>query len=123
MRRGVGTDIYSPEKRDAEPLLKEGLLEHLNRLGPGDLLMIKLSRADTDAFYSDLLDHSNVLRVVALSGGDSREEAGARLSRNPGIVASFSRALTTRLAVDQTDEEFDAVLESSIADIYAASLE
>jgi fructose-bisphosphate aldolase class I len=84
--------------------------------------MLKLTLPETDGFYQDLVDHPSVLRVVALSGGYSRDEANARLSRNPGVVASFSRALTEGLAAQQSDEEFDATLDASIKSIYEASI-
>ena len=84
--------------------------------------MVKLSLPSVDDFYADLVSHSRVLRLVALSGGYSQEEACALLARNHGVIASFSRALTEGLSVDQTDEEFDAVLDRSIANIYAASI-
>ena len=84
--------------------------------------MLKLTLPELDDFYADLVAHPNVLRVVALSGGYSREEANARLARNHGVIASFSRALTEGLSVQQSDEEFDALLNDSIASIFAASI-
>ena len=84
--------------------------------------MLKLTLPDTDDFYGELLDHPNVLRVVALSGGYSREEADRRLARNHGVIASFSRALTEGLFKSQDDEEFDAVLDKSISSIFKASI-
>jgi len=83
--------------------------------------MLKLTLPDVDDFYAELVSHPSVLRVVALSGGYGREEANARLARNHGIIASFSRALTEGLSIDQTDEEFDAVLDRSIASIVETS--
>jgi fructose-bisphosphate aldolase class I len=115
-------DIHSPEKPDAEAMLKSAILEQLGSVGAGEYVMLKLTIPDVDDFYADLIHHPRVLRVVALSGGYSREEADARLARNHGLIASFSRALTEGLSVDQTDEEFDATLDKSIASIYAASL-
>ncbi len=115
-------DIHSPEKAEAEKLLKAGILEQLDRLAPDQPVMVKLSLPSVDDFYADLVSHSRVLRLVALSGGYSQEEACALLARNHGVIASFSRALTEGLSVDQTDEEFDAVLDRSIANIYAASI-
>ncbi len=115
-------DIHSPEKAAAEALLKAAILEGLASLGPDDYVMLKLTIPDVDDFYAEFVSHPRVLRVVALSGGYSREEANARLARNHGIVASFSRALTEGLSVDQTDEEFDALLDKSIASIYEASM-
>ena len=83
--------------------------------------MLKLSLPSVDGFYTDLVEHPKVLRVVALSGGYSRDEANALLARNPGVIASFSRALTEGLTAQQTDAEFDAALDASIASIFAAS--
>ena len=115
-------DIHSPEKADAEAQLKAAILERLSGLGSDELVMVKLTLPEVDDFNSDLLDHPNVLRVVALSGGYSRDEANARLARNHGIIASFSRALAEGLTVDQSDDEFHAVLAASIASIYEASI-
>ena len=114
-------DIHSPTKSAAEAALKAAILEGLESLGPSDYVMFKLTIPDVDNFYADLLSHPHVLRVVALSGGYSREEADVRLARNHGIIASFSRALTEGLSVNQTDEEFNATLEQSIASIFKAS--
>ncbi len=114
-------DIRSPEKGRAEDLLKANILGRLGSLGTDELVMLKLTLPEADDFYADLVHHANVLRVVALSGGYSREEADARLRRNHGVIASFSRALTEGLLVSQTDKEFDAVLDESIASIFDAS--
>ena len=114
-------DIHSPEKARAEALLKAAIIEGLGSLGSNEWVMLKLTLPDTDDFYSEFVAHPNVLRVVALSGGYTREEANARLARNHGVIASFSRALTEGLSVDQTDEEFDATLDKSIASIFEAS--
>ncbi len=114
-------DIHSPEKAQAEALLKAALLEHLGRLGDQQV-MLKLTLPDEDGYYADLVAHPNVLKVVALSGGYSREEANARLARNRGVVASFSRALTEGLSAEQGDEEFDAALDATIQSIYDASV-
>ena len=84
--------------------------------------MLKLTLPDADGFYADLVDHPNVLRVVALSGGYSRDDANARLARNPGVIASFSRALTEGLSAQQSDDEFDAALDATIDGIYTASI-
>ena len=84
--------------------------------------MLKLTLPDTDDFYFDLVKHPKVLRVVALSGGYSRDEANTRLARNHGVVASFSRALTEGLSAQQSDEEFDATLDATLDSIYAASI-
>jgi fructose-bisphosphate aldolase class I len=114
-------DIHSPEKSAAERTLKAAILEMLGSLGSGDSVMLKLTLPDVDNFYAELVSYPSVLRVVALSGGYSREEANARLARNHGIIASFSRALTEGLSVHQTDKEFDAVLDTAIASIFEAS--
>jgi fructose-bisphosphate aldolase class I len=114
-------DIHSPEKARAEALLKAAILEGLDSVGSNEWVMLKLTLPDTDDFYSEFLAQPSVLRVVALSGGYTREEADARLARNHGVVASFSRALTEGLSVDQTDQEFDATLDKSIASIFEAS--
>jgi fructose-bisphosphate aldolase class I len=112
-------DIKSPQKAAAEELLKAAILERLD--GASDRVMLKLSLPSVDGFYTDLVDHPKVLRVVALSGGYSRDEADALLARNPGVIASFSRALTEGLTAQQTDAEFDAALDASIGSIFAAS--
>jgi fructose-bisphosphate aldolase class I len=114
-------DIHSPEKERAEEMLKASIAGHLGSLGPDQMVMLKLTPPEADDFYLDFVQHANVLRVVALSGGYSREEADARLHRNHGIIASFSRALTEGLSVDQTDKQFDALLDKSIAAIFEAS--
>jgi fructose-bisphosphate aldolase class I len=114
-------DINSPEKAQAEELLKAALLAGLEHVPGGQQVMFKLTLPETDGFYRDLVEHPKVLRVVALSGGYSREEANARLSRNPGVVASFSRALTEGLTAQQSDEEFDAALDGAVGSIFAAS--
>jgi fructose-bisphosphate aldolase, class I len=115
-------DIHSPEKEQAEELLKAGILERLGALPSGEQVMLKLTIPSVDGFYSDLIADPRVLRVVALSGGYSREEADRRLSANPGLIASFSRALTEGLSVDQSEDEFDELLDKAIAEIYAASI-
>ncbi|HAX51716.1 fructose bisphosphate aldolase [Muricomes intestini] len=115
-------DIYSPEKERAERILKEELLTHLDKIPSDTRLMFKLSLPTKDGFYSDLLEDSRVVRVVALSGGYSRDEANTLLAKNPGVVASFSRALTQGLGDSQTQEEFDRTLAGSIRGIYSASI-
>jgi fructose-bisphosphate aldolase, class I len=115
-------DIHSPEKAAAEDLLKARLVEQLDALGPDDHVMLKLTLPTQDGFYTALVEHPRVLRVVALSGGYSRDEADALLARNPGVVASFSRALSEGLSAQQSPEEFDATLDSSIQAIYDASM-
>ena len=114
-------DIHSPEKAEAEALLKAALAKGLDGLGADDAVMFKLTLPDTDDFYAEFVHHPRVLRVVALSGGYSRDEANARLSRNHGVIASFSRALTDGLSAHQSDAEFDAYLDQSIASIWEAS--
>lgn len=114
-------DIHCPEKSAAEAALKAAILEGLASLGADEYVMLKLTLPDVDDCYTELVTHPSVLRVVALSGGYSQEVANARLARNHGIIASFSRALTEGLSVDQTDEEFDTILDQSIARIFAVS--
>jgi fructose-bisphosphate aldolase class I len=114
-------DIHSPGKAKAEGLLKAAILERLDQLPTGELVMIKLTLPERDNFYAELVKHPKVLRVVALSGGYSREEADERLRRNPGVIASFSRALAEGLSTQQADVEFNATLEKSIQNIYTAS--
>jgi fructose-bisphosphate aldolase class I len=114
-------DIRSPQKAAAEARLKAAILDELAALGAEGHVMLKLTLPDSDDFYAELAGHPRVLRVVALSGGYSRDEANARLARNHGIIASFSRALTEGLRADQTAAEFDAALDQSIASIFAAS--
>jgi len=114
-------DIRSPQKGEAEKLLKARLLEQLEGVPAGRAVMLKLSLPDVDGFFGDLVAHPKVLRVVALSGGYTREEANARLARNPGVIASFSRALTEGLTAQQTGAEFNAALDASIQSIYDAS--
>jgi fructose-bisphosphate aldolase, class I len=114
-------DIHCPEKARAEALLKAAILEKLNQLPVGHLVMLKLTLPEQDNFYADFVKHPKVLRVVALSGGYSREEANDRLRRNHGIIASFSRALAERLSAQQSDAEFNAMLDKSIQSIFEAS--
>jgi fructose-bisphosphate aldolase class I len=114
-------DIHAPDKEAAERLLKSALLAQLAALGPQQQVMLKLTLPSVDDFYSDLVAHPKVLRVVALSGGYSRQEANRLLARNHGVVASFSRALTEGLAAQQDDQEFNRVLDASVASIYEAS--
>ncbi len=115
-------DIHSPQKAAAEDLLKAAILAELGRLDADQHVMLKLTLPDQDGFYTDLVKHPNVLRVVALSGGYTRDDANTRLARNRGVVASFSRALTEGLTAQQTEAEFDAVLDASISSIFAASV-
>jgi fructose-bisphosphate aldolase class I len=115
-------DIHSTEKSDAETILKAGILDGLASLGADEQVMLKLTLPEIDDFYIDLVRHPRVLRVVALSGGYSREEADVRLARNHGVMASFSRALSEGLSIDQSNQEFDATLDQAIAGIYQASV-
>ena len=114
-------DIHSPEKEQAEALLKDAMLAQIDALGPDQKVMLKLTLPEQENFYAECVHHPNVLRVAALSGGYSREEANARMARNHGVIASFSRALTEGLTAQQTDDEFNAMLDSSIASIFDAS--
>jgi fructose-bisphosphate aldolase, class I len=114
-------DIHSPDKAEAEAMLKASLLEHIAALGADEHVMLKLTLPEQDNFYAECIADDRVLKVVALSGGYSREEANARLSRNHGMVASFSRALSEGLSAQQTDEQFNAMLNDSIESIYQAS--
>ncbi len=114
-------DIHSPQKAEAETLLKAAVIEQLGQLGADQGVMLKLTLPEVDDFYLDLVQHPRVVRVVALSGGYSRDDANARLARNHGDVASFSRALTEGLSAQQSDKEFDAALDAAIASIAAAS--
>jgi fructose-bisphosphate aldolase, class I len=115
-------DIKSPEKREAEDLLRERLLAGLDGIGDDQVVMFKLTLPEEDDLYRELVDHPKILKVVALSGGYSREEANARLARNHGVVASFSRALTEGLTAQQRDDECNAMLDQSIQSIYEASV-
>jgi fructose-bisphosphate aldolase class I len=115
-------DIKSADKAESEKLLKKGILRQLETLEGDRRIMLKLSIPSEDDFYADLIAHPRVLRVVALSGGYSREEANALLSRNRGLIASFSRALLEGLNAGQTEQAFDAMLADSIEKIYRASV-
>lgn len=115
-------DIHCPEKLHAETLLKAALLKRLEKLLPEQLVMLKLTLPEQDNFYAECVAHPNVVRVVALSGGYSLEEANKRLRRNHGVVASFSRALIDGLSAQQSDAEFNAVLNATIQSIYEASI-
>lgn len=115
-------DIHSPQKAEAEAILKTELGAHLDRLGEGGMVMLKLTLPETANFYEKFTRHPNCLRVAALSGGYSREEACRRLSENNGMIASFSRALTEGLSAHQSNAAFTTTLGESIAAIAAASL-
>jgi fructose-bisphosphate aldolase class I len=115
-------DIYSSTKAEAELLLKAAIAEELDGLPDGHRVILKLSLPDQDNFYADFVADPRVLRVLALSGGYSRADADARLTRNHGVIASFSRALTEGLSVQQSDQEFDASLDEAIEAIFRASI-
>lgn len=115
-------DIHSTQKRAAEDMLRSALLGELDMLPEGQQVMLKLTLPEEDGHLTPLVRHPRVLRVVALSGGYSRDEANARLARQPGVVASFSRALTEGLTAQQTQEDFDATLDQAIGSIYSASV-
>jgi fructose-bisphosphate aldolase, class I len=114
-------DIHCPEKAKAETLLKAALLEGLNKLPAGQLVMIKITLPEQDNFYADCVKHPKVLKVVALSGGYSLKEGNERLRRNHNVVASFSRALVEGLSSQQSDAEYNAVLDATIQSIFEAS--
>ena len=114
-------DIHCPDKAKAEELLKSAIVEKLDGLAPDQLVMLKLTLPEKDDLYAELVKHAKVVRVVALSGGYSRDEANRRLRRNHGIVASFSRALVEGLSAQQSDAEYNAELDASIQSIFEAS--
>jgi len=115
-------DISSPQKAAAEVLLKASLLTALDGLDADQQVMLKVTLPEVDGFHTELVEHPNVVRVVALSGGYTREDANLRLFRNHGVVASFSRALTEGLTAQQSKGDFDIALNAAIEDIYEASL-
>ncbi|WP_022936409.1 fructose bisphosphate aldolase [Dielma fastidiosa] len=115
-------DIFAADKEKSEAILKREIKRHLSLLEDDVRVMFKLSIPSADGFYADLMEDQHVVRVVALSGGYSRDEANERLSRNPGLIASFSRALSQGLNVNQTPAEFDQLLKTSIDSIYQASI-
>jgi fructose-bisphosphate aldolase class I len=114
-------NIKSPEKAEAETLLKANLLEQLNKLGEDGKVMLKLTLPSVDNFYKECIEHPNVVRVVALSGGYTREEANEILARQNGMIASFSRALVEGLTYSMSDEDFDSSLDKAIQSIFDAS--
>ena len=114
-------DINSPEKAAAEGLLKASILQHLAVVPEGQQVMLKVTIPNVDNFYRELIEHPKVMRVVALSGGYSREDANAKLARNHGMIASFSRALTEGLSAKQSAAEFDATMDATIEGIFQAS--
>lgn len=115
-------DIHSVDKEKCEEILKKEIFANLDKLDKGQKIMLKLTIPSVEGFYSDVIAHDNVLRVVALSGGYTRADSNEKLAKNPGLIASFSRALTEGLNVDQTQKEFDDLLEESIDGIYQASI-
>ncbi|HYS11158.1 MAG TPA: fructose bisphosphate aldolase [Myxococcales bacterium] len=114
-------DIHCPQKAKAEELLKAALLEELDRLPAGQLVMLKITLPERAGFYADCVSHPKIVRVVALSGGYTREEGNARLRKNRGVVASFSRALLEGLSAGQSDTEFNRTLDASVESIFDAS--
>ena len=115
-------DIHSPEKAEAEDILKAEIMKHLAELPEDTKLMFKVTLPTKDRFYDELINDKRVVRVVALSGGYTRDDANDLLRKNPGVIASFSRALTQGLTAQQTEEEFDKMLDESITSIYEASI-
>jgi fructose-bisphosphate aldolase class I len=115
-------DIHCPDKTSAEALLKAAIVERLDKLPANQSVMLKLTLPERDDFYAELVRHPKVLKVVALSGGYSREEGNDRLRRNHGVIASFSRALVQGLSAQQSDAEFNVLLDASIQTIYEASI-
>jgi fructose-bisphosphate aldolase class I len=115
-------DIHAPDKREAEVMLRDAIRAGLEKLPKDQVVMLKLTLPDEDDFYRPLVEHPRVLKVVALSGGYSRDEANEKLARNPGVIASFSRALTEGLRADQRADEFNNSLDEAIGSIYAASV-
>ncbi|MDA7792569.1 fructose bisphosphate aldolase [Glaciecola sp.] len=114
-------DINSPQKANAEALLQAALLRHLDQVPDGQQVMLKLTLPEENGFYGPCIAHPKALKVVALSGGYARDEANTRLAANPGMIASFSRALTQGVSAQQSDAEFTATMDAAIAGIYAAS--
>lgn len=115
-------DIHCPDKAAAEAVLHDAIMKKLNKLGKDEIVMLKLTLPEKDNLYADCIAHPNVARVVALSGGYSRDEANERLARQKGMVASFSRALAEGLSAKQSDAEFNAMLDASIQSIFDASI-
>jgi fructose-bisphosphate aldolase, class I len=115
-------DINAPDKREAEFMLRDAILAGLAQVPSNQVVMLKLTLPTEDGFYTPLVDHPRVLKVVALSGGYSRDDANEKLARNPGVIASFSRALLDGLRADQSDDVFNRTLDEAIGSIYAASI-
>ena len=114
-------DIKCPDKAGAEKLLKARIVERLDALGPDELVMLKLTLPEQENLYAECIAHRNCLRVVALSGGYSRDEANRRLARQKDMIASFSRALVEGLTAQMSDAEFDEAMDASIQSIFEAS--
>ncbi|MEI2776310.1 MAG: fructose bisphosphate aldolase [Tetrasphaera sp.] len=115
-------NIKAPDKAECETILKAALLKGLEDLPEGQQVMFKLTLPSEDGFYADLISHPKVMRVVALSGGYTRDDANDKLANNPGMIASFSRALAEGLTAQMSDEEFNSTLDASIQSIYSASI-
>lgn len=115
-------DIKSPDKSESEKIMKSEILRHLDQLKEDEMVMLKLSIPEENDFFKELINHPRVMRVVALSGGHSREKAVKLLEKNPGLIASFSRALLEGLNAKQNQLEFDATLRKSVREIYDASI-
>ena len=115
-------DINSPSKKEAEEILKAEILKHLNNQTDNMEMIFKLTIPSIDDYFKEIINHENVVRVVALSGGYSRKDANEKLKRNPGLIASFSRALTEGLSTDQSETEFNEILRDSIEEIHLASI-
>jgi fructose-bisphosphate aldolase class I len=115
-------DIHCPNKAEAETLLRKAIRAEIDKLGPKEVIMLKLTLPEHDDFYAEFVQDPKVLRVVALSGGYSRDDANEKLERNHGVIASFSRALSEGLTAQQSKADFDGMLGSSIGSIYAASI-
>ena len=115
-------NINMADKGKAEEMLRDEIMSHLDALSPDEIVMLKLTLPEQANIYQPLIDHSNVMRVVALSGGYSRAEANARLAQNRGMIASFSRALTEGLSANQSDDELDNAIAATIDEVYSASV-
>jgi fructose-bisphosphate aldolase class I len=115
-------DINAPDKAECEAILRDQILKHLEHLPEGQEVMLKLTIPAEDGFYTPLVEHPKVMRVVALSGGYARDDANARLARNPGMIASFSRALTEGLTDGMSDDAFNEAIGEAIRSIHAASI-
>ncbi len=115
-------DIKSADKEAIEVTLKQGLIERLDKVDPKTPVILKLTLPSVDGYFKELVDHPSVLKVVALSGGYTRDDANAKLARNPGVIASFSRALTEGLSAQQDDAAYNQALDAAIESIYRASI-